>query len=64
MKLLGELIRDEEGAAAVEYALIAMLIAVVISVAAYALGGSLCAVFNGIAAGFGGSGSYAPVACQ
>lgn len=64
MKLLGELIRDEEGAVAVEYALLGMLIAVAISVAAYTLGSDLCAVFNGIGSGFGGSGSYAPIACQ
>jgi pilus assembly protein Flp/PilA len=41
-------IKDEEGASAIEYALIAALIALAISVGAKALGGQLNTTFNTI----------------
>lgn len=45
-KLLRDFIRDEDGATAIEYGLIAALIAVGIIVAATVLGGSLSDLFN------------------
>ena len=45
-KLIRNLIRDESGAAAIEYGLIAGLIAVVIIAGATALGGTLNGMFN------------------
>lgn len=49
-------LRDEEGAAAVEYGLLAALIAVVIVVAVSSIGNRLCATFNEIATRLGGGG--------
>jgi len=45
-KLLKKLRRDEDGATAIEYGLIAALIAVAAIVAMTALGGSLSSMFN------------------
>jgi pilus assembly protein Flp/PilA len=47
-------IRDEEGAAAVEYGLLAALIAVVIVVAVSAVGSQVCQTFRTIAIRLGG----------
>ncbi|MDO8300219.1 Flp family type IVb pilin [Lacisediminimonas sp.] len=42
-------LKDEEGAVAIEYALLAALIAIVIAVGASLLGKQLCGFFTGIA---------------
>lgn len=47
-------IRDEEGAAAVEYGLLAALIAVVVVVAVSSVGNRLCETFKTIATRLGG----------
>ncbi len=47
-------IRDEEGAAAVEYGLLAALIAVVVAVAVSTVGNRLCETFKTIATRLGG----------
>ena len=47
--------RDEEGVTAIEYGLIASLIAVAIIAAATAVGGSVCATFNTVAVALGGT---------
>jgi pilus assembly protein Flp/PilA len=44
---------DQSGATSIEYALIAVLIAVVIVVSLQALGGGLIGVFATVTAGFG-----------
>ena len=49
MKLLNRLFQEEEGATAIEYGLLAALIAVAIIVGATALGTNLNAIFNRIA---------------
>lgn len=48
-KLIRNFVREEEGVTAIEYGLIAALIAVVIIVAVTAVGGNLELVFNAIA---------------
>lgn len=48
MNRLIEFLRDEEGATAIEYALIAALIAVAIAAALYGLGGQLSTLFTNI----------------
>jgi pilus assembly protein Flp/PilA len=48
MKIVGQFLADDSGATAIEYGLIAALIAVGIIVAATALGGSLSGLFNKI----------------
>lgn len=48
-KFVKQFARDEEGVTAIEYGLLAALIAVVIIVAAQAVGTNLTAVFNAIA---------------
>ena len=48
-------IRDEEGVTAIEYGLIAALIAVVIIAAITLVGNNLTLVFNAIAAALGGA---------
>lgn len=54
--------QDEEGAVAIEYALLAVLIALAIAVGAGALGTGLNDFFNDIAACFGGgTGGACPV---
>jgi pilus assembly protein Flp/PilA len=47
-------IRDEEGAAAVEYGLLAALIAVVVAVAVSTIGNRLCETFKTVATRLGG----------
>jgi pilus assembly protein Flp/PilA len=49
MRLLSKLLRDENGATAIEYGLIAALISVVIIAAVTLVGTQLSAVFNSIA---------------
>ncbi len=49
MKFINKFVRDESGATAIEYGLIAGLIAVVIIVAVTLLGGNLSDTFNYIA---------------
>jgi len=48
-KFVSRFVRDESGATAIEYGLIAALIAVVIVGALSALGGKLSGVFNNVA---------------
>ena len=57
MKLMHKLVRDESGAAAIEYGLIAGLIAVVIIAGATTLGGTLNSMFTTIAATLSGVGT-------
>lgn len=47
-------LRDEKGATAIEYGLIAALVAVVIIGAVTTMGGSITATFESITAGLGG----------
>ena len=49
MKKLISFLRDEEGATAIEYGLLAALIAIVMAVGATALGLSLNSLFGGVA---------------
>lgn len=49
LKLIKQFLKDEDGAAAIEYALIAALIAMAIVIGATALGGSINAFFSSIA---------------
>lgn len=56
MNRLFSVVRDEEGATAIEYGLIAGLIAVVIIAAVTLVGGDLASLFNEISSGLGGSG--------
>lgn len=49
IQLIQKFVRDEEGVTAIEYGLIAALIAVVIIGAVSAVGGNLSSVFNAIA---------------
>jgi pilus assembly protein Flp/PilA len=55
MKLVKQFLNDESGATAIEYGLIAALIAVVIIGAAGALGDALIATFNDITTELGGT---------
>jgi pilus assembly protein Flp/PilA len=48
-RILGALLRDESGATAIEYGLIAALISVVIIAAVTLVGSNLSSVFNSIA---------------
>jgi pilus assembly protein Flp/PilA len=48
MKIFARFVKDESGATAIEYGLIAALIAVGIITAATTLGGSLSSLFNDI----------------
>lgn len=48
MKIFTRFVKDESGATAIEYGLIAALIAVAIITAATTLGGNLSALFNTI----------------
>ncbi len=57
------LLREEQGAASVEYALLAMLIAVAIVIAVGVLGLQLCGVFANISAMFGGAASNGNASC-
>lgn len=56
MKLIKKFVRDESGATAIEYGLIAGLISVVIIGAVALLGGGLLGTFNEIAGALGGGG--------
>lgn len=49
MSFLRKLLKDKKGATAIEYGLIAALIAIVIIAGANALGTNLGAMFNGVA---------------
>jgi len=49
MNAIKKFIRDEEGAVAIEYALLGSLIALAIAVGAAVLGKDVCGVFQGIA---------------
>ena len=49
MRFIGKLLRDENGATAIEYGLIAALISVVIITAVTLVGSNLSGVFNSIA---------------
>lgn len=49
MKALFKFLKDEDGATAIEYGLLAALIALLIIVGVTAIGGSLANVFNDIA---------------
>ncbi|MGH7122621.1 MAG: Flp family type IVb pilin [Gemmataceae bacterium] len=53
-KLITKLFRDEDGATAIEYGLIAALISVVIIVGLTAVGNNLEATFTNVAAKLGG----------
>lgn len=55
----GRFLREEEGVTAIEYALIAALIAVAIVATVTAIGTSLCNTFNKVLTGLGS----APVGC-
>ena len=48
MRLLGNLLRDESGATAIEYGLIAALVAVACIVALEAMGNSLSGMFDAV----------------
>ena len=54
MKLISRFVRDESGATAIEYGLIAALIAVVIITAVTAVGTALSSTFSTVALGAGG----------
>ena len=53
MKAVKNFIQDEEGAVAIEYALLAALIALAIAAGATLLGKRICGVFTGIATALG-----------
>ncbi|RZI42430.1 Flp family type IVb pilin [Herbaspirillum sp. HC18] len=55
-------IRDEEGAAAVEYGLLAALIAVVVVLAVSSVGHQVCETFRTIATRLGGTPAACPAA--
>lgn len=64
MNAIKNFMQDEEGAVAIEYALLAALIAIIIIVGAKLLGENICAMFQGIAAVLADpTTAYAPVAC-
>jgi pilus assembly protein Flp/PilA len=48
-------VRDEEGVTAIEYGLIAALIAIAIIASATVVGDRLCATFNAVAVALGGT---------
>ena len=57
MKKLMRFLKDEDGVTAIEYGLIAALIAVVIIVAVTAVGGALRDTFEDVQAGLEGAGA-------
>lgn len=65
MNAIKNFLSEEDGAVAIEYALLAALIAVVIIAGAKLLGTNICAILNGIATGLANptTASFAPVAC-
>lgn len=50
MSAIKNFLQDEEGAVAIEYALLAALIAIIIIAGAKLLGDNICGTFKGIAA--------------
>lgn len=60
-KFFSRFAQDESGATAIEYGLIAALIAVVIIAGVTALGGSLDTMFKGISATVSGTNTAKPV---
>jgi pilus assembly protein Flp/PilA len=60
MNLISRFVRDESGATAIEYGLIAALIAVVIITGVTAVGTSLTAKFNTISSNIDSAGATAP----
>jgi pilus assembly protein Flp/PilA len=63
-KFVSRFVKDESGATAIEYGLIAALIAVVIIGAMTTLGGNLSTTFTNIAGNLGGDVGTAPAAPQ
>jgi pilus assembly protein Flp/PilA len=65
MNAIKNFILDEEGAAAVEYGLLAVVIAVGIVIGVRAFAGDLCAVFKGLGnfVRGGSTGAFAADAC-
>ena len=59
-KLFARFAKDESGATAIEYGLIAALIAVVIIGAVTAVGDTIFAKFNAVATGLGGTAGTKP----
>jgi pilus assembly protein Flp/PilA len=57
IELLARFLREEDGVTAIEYGLIAALIAVVIIAAVTAVGEGLTGVFNGVAEALTGAGA-------
>lgn len=57
LRAIMNFVRDEEGASAVEYGLLAALIAAVIVGAVSTLGSNLCTTFTNIASNISGTGS-------
>lgn len=57
------LLREEQGAASVEYALLAMLIAVAIAMSVGILGLQVCGIFTNVSAMFGGVASNGNATC-
>ncbi len=55
VQFIQKFVRDEEGVTAIEYGLIAALIAVTIIAAATVVGDRVCATFNTIAVALGGA---------
>ena len=55
MQMLKKFLRDESGATAIEYGLIAALISVVIITAVTTVGGNLKTTFNSVSTGLGGA---------
>jgi len=55
VKFIQAFARDEEGVTAIEYGLIAALIAVGIILSVTAVGDSLCATFNTVSVALGGA---------
>ena len=55
MKKLMRFLKDEEGVTAIEYGLIASLIAVVLIAVLTAVGGSLIGIFNEVVTALGGT---------
>ncbi|HEV7616496.1 MAG TPA: Flp family type IVb pilin [Burkholderiaceae bacterium] len=62
MNAIKNFICDEDGAAAVEYGLLAALIAAVVIFAVTKMGSTICGVFNGINVALK-TGTYAFTAC-
>ncbi|HVV28069.1 MAG TPA: Flp family type IVb pilin [Rhizomicrobium sp.] len=57
MSIFSRFVRDESGATAIEYGLIAALISVVIITAVKLVGSNLSTTFNSVATSLSGSGS-------